>query len=62
MRHKDSRVSQKLSFTKEKEKIEEREVEYDINEGSKKTGEIKQEIEGKKKYTKRREMKNNQTQ
>jgi len=50
------------ALQKRKKKIEEREVQDDINEGSKKTGEIKQEIEGKKKYTKRREMKNNQTQ
>jgi hypothetical protein len=42
--------------------MEEREAEYDINEGRKKTGEMKQEREGKKKYTKRREIKNNQTQ
>jgi len=45
-----------------KYKIEEREVEDDINEGSKKRGELKLEREGKKKYTKRREMTNNQTQ
>jgi len=45
-----------------KEKIEEREVEDDINETSKKRGELKQERERKKKYTKRREMTNNQTQ
>jgi exoribonuclease II len=53
MRHTDSRVSQKLSFTKEKNKIAEREVGDYINEGSKKTGEIKQENRGEEEIYKK---------
>jgi hypothetical protein len=56
VRHTDSRLAQKLSCTKTERKNEEREGEDDINEGSKKTGEMKQEREGKKRYTRRTGM------